>query len=164
MKIYTVHRLPGTTATDVRSVRFIRDGFAWLGLAVPLLWLLFNRLWLATAIYVAVMICATIAAELAGIGEAMAFPLSLLSGLFIGLEGNKWHRAKLRRLGFIDDGVVGGASLEDAELAYFSRAAGLGAGGAPVQRFQTGNKAGKQAQPANANRVPGVGLFPEATS
>jgi len=152
MKIYTVHRRPGAADTDLGSVRFVRDGFAWWGFLLPLLWLLAGRLWLATLVFLAVSLALGALIQLSGIAGFWALLATLPVNLYVGLEGRQWQRAKLARLGFIDEGIVAGRTLEEAELAYFARLrqgrAGPGA---------TPPAAARPILPAPA---PGIGLFP----
>jgi len=151
MKIYTVHRRPGAADTDLKSVRLVPDGFAWGGFVFPLLWLLVQRLWLAALLFAVASFALGAAITQAGLGDGWAFAATLPVNLLVGLEGRQWLRAKLARLGYVDDGVAAGNSLEEAELAYFSR---LERRPAPA--------AGIAVAPARPAIGEGVGLFPAA--
>ncbi|MGE0233213.1 MAG: DUF2628 domain-containing protein [Flavobacteriaceae bacterium] len=154
MKIYTVHRRPGAADTDLNSVRFVPDGFAWWGFLVPLVWLLVKRLWLAAVIFILVSLALGAAITLVGLGDGWAFAATLPVNLFVGLEGRQWLRAKLARRGYVEDGVAAGGSLEEAELSYFSRQGQRLAPPPPSAAAQAPAR-----PPAGAQ---GVGLFPAA--
>ncbi|MCC0055428.1 MAG: DUF2628 domain-containing protein [Rhodobiaceae bacterium] len=151
MKIYTVHRRPGAADTDLKSVRLVPDGFTWWGILVPLLWLLVNRLWLAAIVFVLVSLALGAVISLSGLSDGWALAATLPVNLYVGLEGRQWLRAKLARLGYGEDGVAAGNSLEEAELAYFSR---LG------QRILPPAASATPAGPAKPVGAEGIGLFP----
>ena len=54
MATYVVMEPPGRSE-KVDATAFIRDGFTWLGLLVPPLWLAWHRLWIEAGLAFAVM-------------------------------------------------------------------------------------------------------------
>jgi hypothetical protein len=97
---------------------FIKDAFAPLAVVVPVLWLLWNRLWFEAAL----AFCASLAlmgaanwagaTQLAGIG-------SILIGFYVALEGGALKIAVARRRGFDEEAVVDGRSVIEAEERYY---------------------------------------------
>ena len=69
MAIYVVMEpRRGAEADEV----YIRDGFHWLGFLLPLVWLLWNRLWIETVLLLAVMLGLGVLGETSGSAEHMA--------------------------------------------------------------------------------------------
>lgn len=58
MTVYTVLEPPpsGDDLRDAERVAFVRDGFSWLALLFPLLWLLWHRMWLVLVLWIAVVV------------------------------------------------------------------------------------------------------------
>lgn len=97
---------------------FVRDGFHMLSLILPVVWLLFQRLWFEAAIVFGVTILLGLGGSLLGISNAVPL-LTLLVSVFVALEGANWKIAKLRRQGFAEKAVIDAANLEEAEIRYF---------------------------------------------
>ncbi len=97
---------------------FVRDGFHVLALILPVVWLLFQRLWFEAAIVFGVTILLGLGGSLLGISNAVPL-LTLLVSVFVALEGANWKIAKLRRQGFVEKAVIDAANLEEAEIRYF---------------------------------------------
>ena len=55
MLTYTAHRKPDLLdqANDGSDIVFIKDGFSWPGLLIPFFWMIWHRLWLPLAVYLA---------------------------------------------------------------------------------------------------------------
>lgn len=96
----------------------VRDGFHFFGFLVPVLWLLYHRLWIEALFVLAAMIALSGLGSLAGLGAAAPI-LSLLVSLYVGLEGSTLKLAALRRRGWRDAGVVEAENASDAETRYF---------------------------------------------
>lgn len=95
----------------------VRDGFTWLGLLFPPLWLAWHRLWLEAVLAAVAMALLSVAAERFGLGLA-GDALSMLVSLYVGLEGQGLRLAALRRRGWREWGVVEAGSLADAEMRH----------------------------------------------
>lgn len=96
---------------------FVRDGFAWLGLLLPPLWLAWHRLWLEALVVFAVLICLNALVGSGAISPSAGLLSSLVS-LFVGLEGNTLRMAGLRRRGFAEVAIVAARNIEEAEIRY----------------------------------------------
>jgi hypothetical protein len=97
---------------------FIRDAFAPLAIIIPVVWLLWHRLWFEAAM----AFCASVilvgasawleAPKIAGIG-------SVLIGIYVALEGSALKIAAARRNGYADERVVDAGSVTGAEERYY---------------------------------------------
>jgi len=100
---------------------FVRDRFSWLALLFPFVWLLWNRLWLATIGFVAASAAVAFAFRAFGSGYTQFAILALCA--LVALEGPAWRLAKLRRLGYTEAAILNADSLDDAERIYADGAA-----------------------------------------
>lgn len=121
MASFVVMEPPRGTPTD--RTRFVRDGFSFLALLFPFLWLLWHRLWIEAALVFGFMMLAGTLAETQAWAEPLA-PLTLLAGLYVALEGPALRMAGLARRGWHEAGVVEAADSDEAELRWFGRNAG----------------------------------------
>jgi len=166
MSVYTVHEPPLRAADalpDAERFAFVRDGFSlWAFLFAPL-WMLWHRLWLVLASYVAVS--AGLETALVAVGAsswAVALVAELIS-LLVGLEASTLRRLTLRRRGWKNVGIVSGDDLEDAERRFFDawlqkRPSQHGASSA-ASPAAAGAAAATMPRPPQAPDV--IGLFPE---
>ncbi|WP_095203110.1 DUF2628 domain-containing protein [Mesorhizobium carmichaelinearum] len=116
MAAYVVMEPPGRSE-KVDTTTFIRDGFTWIGLLVPPLWLAWHRLWIEAGLAFVVMALLSTLGETLGLGLASSL-LSLLVSLYVGLEGQGLRIAALRRRGWHEWGVVQAGRLDDADIRY----------------------------------------------
>jgi hypothetical protein len=120
MTIYTVHApadldTGGLEAID--RIRFVKEGFCWPALFVPALWMIFRRLWIVLALYLAAGIL--IASVSRNVGPEATLALGLLLALFLLVEGNDLRRWTLRRRGLAMIDVVEAGSRDEAEIRFF---------------------------------------------
>ena len=124
MKTYAIYHRASTPAgvlADPDDAFFIKEGPAWPALFIPVLWALWNQLWLVTVGIIALELV------VAGIGQATSLPastmvpISLLVNLLIALEGNELRRWTLERRGYGLVGLVTAPSPYEAELIYVER-------------------------------------------
>ncbi len=155
MRYYSVHAPTGDGAAADRFV-FIKDGFSWPALFVPVLWMLWHRLWLALVYYVVFMLCLAWTDRLAG--DNLAVILAILFSLLFAAEANDIRRLALEGRGWDEVGSSFGKNLSEAEVRFFAdaprtvsldrREAMLRAVAADEQDHQTSDE-------------PILGLFPE---
>jgi hypothetical protein len=117
MRVYTVHRRDGDVAV-------VREGFAWVALAAPLLWALWHHLWWwslvaflaqsALAVAIGAEWLTPVEAGLIGVG---------LSFLFAA-EANDLRRRSLYWAGWVEEGVSTGANADLALRRWADRARG----------------------------------------
>ncbi len=116
MASYIVMEPPSRGAEDAVLVR---DGFHIVALILPVVWLLYHRLWIeALAVLVAGLLLGTLGSWF-GLG-ATASAGSLMLAVFVGLEASAMKIAALRRRGWREWGVVEADNAGDAEIRYLS--------------------------------------------
>jgi len=118
MAIYIVME-PPRSRPDSDPV-YVRDGFSVLGFLLPLVWLLWNRLWIETLVFLAVTLGLGLLGEQAGAAEFAVAGISVLLAIYIGIEGSVFRVWALRRRGWTEWGVVEAEDREDAEARYVS--------------------------------------------
>jgi hypothetical protein len=157
MRLFTVHEPAEVRARDARAAErivLVKDGLCWPGLFIPVIWMLFRRLWLGLLLYVLAMAAVGAAAYSLEIGENAERLLFLLPNVWVWLEGNDLRRRKLARVGFVQSAAVLGKSREDAEQRFF--AAWTRASASPVAPASTAS-----AFPLRAADTGVLGVFPE---
>ena len=97
---------------------FIKDAFAPLAVVVPVVWLLWNRLWYEAALALCATLILTGAAAWAGTPKLAGIG-SILIGFYVALEGSALKIAAARRVGFEDTAVVDARSVTEAEERYY---------------------------------------------
>jgi xanthosine utilization system XapX-like protein len=123
MPIFTIHvpdSAPDLLTRADRTV-FVREGFSLRAFLFGLLFLLWHRLWIATAVWVTLLL-ALGAAWLAL--HPPAFVMVALVGLmhlYLGAESADLVRSAFERRGLPMRDLVSAASLGDAEVVYFGR-------------------------------------------
>lgn len=113
MTAYLVLASPGARIPDERSV-IIADRFAPVAFFVPVIWLLFNRLWLEALAAAFVMVAATMLSGSFG-QPALGLALSLGLSLITALEGRGWRAAALQRRGWQLVDVI---ETDDPDVAF----------------------------------------------
>jgi len=116
MKAYTVHAPPGENAPD--RFAFVKDGFSWPALFLPVLWILWHRLWLTLMAYVIAMLLLAWTERLAN--NDIATLLAILGAVFFAMEANNFRRWSLAGRGWRELGGAHGDSLEEAEIGFFN--------------------------------------------
>ena len=121
MASYIVMTEPGDRTA--RDVRFIRDGFSAFAFLLPVVWLVWNRLWLEAALLFAVFAVIGYAANFAFGGSAPEImPLaSMAFGLLCALEGPARVVADLERQGMKASQIIVASSQRAAEEIFASR-------------------------------------------
>jgi hypothetical protein len=121
MAIYTVLAptvRDGEAAPDAMRTIFVKEGWCWPGLFIPLIWLLFRKMWLVALAYVIAFVALSVLDARLG-GPAVSFAMIAVH-LYLLLEGNELRRWTLLRRGYRLVGVVEGRSREEAEIRYFA--------------------------------------------
>ncbi len=148
MRRFTVMEPPpsGNAARDADRVVFVREGFSWIALFVPALWLLFTRQWLALIACVALEIALGVFG--ARVSDDAGAVLSLAVNIVIAFEAPGLLRWQLARRGFREVAVLEAPGRLAAEQRYFSARP---AAPAPARR---------RAVPLPEAGEPVLGLFP----
>jgi hypothetical protein len=113
MATFVVMKPDGATQAGTDDAILVRDGFAYIAFFVPVIWLIWHRLWIETVLALAVTLGLAALGNVAGFGIAAPL-LSLLVSIYTGLEGAALRIAALRRRGWHEFGVVEADNQEDA--------------------------------------------------
>ncbi len=127
MRIYSVFEPAAGPARpdDPRSVIFLKEGFCWPALFIPLPWMLYHRMWRAAAGYVGLSVALGLLGQAAGSQEAVAAAIGIGFGLIVAFEANGLRRWHLQKTGYRQVAVVAEKTLERAEMRYFAGRANL---------------------------------------
>ncbi len=122
MRIYSIFEPASGPARpdDPRSVIFLKEGFSWPALLVPLLWLLYHRMWMLAAAYIGVSLLVSLPGYWLGPQGVAAALIGLGSGLIMACEANGLRRWHLSRNGYRQVATIAAPDLPEAELRYFS--------------------------------------------
>jgi hypothetical protein len=170
MKVYTAHsRKPDSAdlARDTDSLVFVKDGFSLWAAVVPLLWLLFNRMWIPLLGYLALTIGFSALTRGLGLSDAAVFPAALALGLLIGFEANALRRWSLERKGYRMVAIGVGATRDECERNIYQKLVARGQPGGSVGADRAGTSsdglpaASRPGAKAAQQPAPIVGLFPE---
>ncbi len=129
MRFYTIHERPAQTAGGDAEVLAIESGFRWWAAIMPLVWLLWHRLWLGFALYMLFSLALGIAFALGDIAEPAATAIGLAVSLLIGFGAADYRRWTLERRGWRLVAVLRADAATDAEELYIRH---RGAGGSPL--------------------------------
>lgn len=149
-------REPSPEAAD--EVRFVKEGFSWPALFVPLLWLLYHRMWGTLALYLAVVIALGWTMAALSLSATMTTIVWLVFGILFALEANTLRRLSLERRGYRLSDIVSGSSLQECEQRFFTAWLNRAPPARPVG-------AGREPRPPIVPSAPPggdvLGLFPE---
>ena len=156
MRYYSVHA-PPEGADSPERFAFVKDGFSWPALFVPILWILWHRLWLALVWYVVFVLLIAWTGRLAN--DDVALVVSLLGSLLFALEANNIRRMALNGRGWDEVGSSFGKDISEAEVRFFATGAEKAD---PLDRRATMLRAAQTSEPGHeASDEPILGLFPE---
>lgn len=132
------------------DARLVRDGFHLLAFLMPVVWMLWHRLWIEAALALAASVAIAALGALAGFGEAAPF-LSLIVSIYVGLEAPRLLAGALERRGWREWGVVEAADEDDAWTRYAAEA--VSSGHHPVPAMENPRGAAPRSEP------PALGLL-----
>lgn len=133
----------------------VKDGFTWWALIVPVLWSLWNRLWLVTLAFVLAVAALSALCWAVGADETTTTLVQLALVIGFALEAPALHGWTLRRRGFAEVDAIVAPDRESAETRLFERF------GLPAGATSAGMAAQRKAPPPTTQ--PDVlGLFPDA--
>jgi hypothetical protein len=122
--VYSVYE-PPVPETDVVAradrLAFVREGFSWVALLVPLVWLLYHRMWIESLVLLLVYVGLQFAFGGDAQGQALAAWASLAISVLFAFEASDLRTASLERRGYRLAGVTSGRDRVDAERAFFTR-------------------------------------------
>ena len=123
MPVYTVHA-PIANGADLSATDkfvFVRDGFHFWAMVFGPLWLIWNRLWLATIGWIIAVIALDIVLAKLGAGRMAIFGANVLVAILMGLEAASLQRWTLSRRNWRQVDTVVGDDEESAERRFFDR-------------------------------------------
>ncbi|MDP7549287.1 MAG: DUF2628 domain-containing protein [Alphaproteobacteria bacterium] len=123
MRLYTAHHRPnpGDVDPDVDpDVVFIKEGFCWPALFVPLLWLLYRRQLWGLLAYLGLSGILSALTWGVGMDNITALALSVVLSLAVAAQANDWRRWRLGARGYQLAAVVAAGSLQQAEAIFFN--------------------------------------------
>jgi hypothetical protein len=124
MTTYSVHlpaeAAPGSPIGLERTV-LVKEGFHWVALFFPLLWLLANRLWIAFLAVLALTVALVFVGRAIGLGDGAIGVLDFMLGLFVAISAADLQTWGLERRNYAMRDVVTGASRDEAERRFFDR-------------------------------------------
>ena len=123
MPVYTVHA-PTSNGADLGATDkfvFVRDGFHFWAMIFGPLWLLWNRLWLATIGWIIAVIALDIVLAQLGAGSIGIFAANVLVAILMGLEAASLRRWTLSRSRWRQLDTVVGDDEETVERRFFDR-------------------------------------------
>jgi hypothetical protein len=120
MTLYTVLAPPpveGETRPDPIRLVFVKEGFCWPALFIPVIWLVFRRLWIVLALYVA------LAVAIGMLGErttpVASGALFFLGWIWFAIEANGLRRWTYLVHGWRLIDVIEARTYREAEIRYF---------------------------------------------
>jgi hypothetical protein len=120
--VYSVYE-PSVPPTDViaraEGLAFVREGFSWVALLVPLLWLIYHRMWIEFVVLLLVYIGLQLAFGSDAHGQALTAWAGLAISVLFAFEANDLRTASLERRGYRFAGVTSGRDRVDAERSFF---------------------------------------------
>jgi len=116
MRYYSVHA-PDDEPDTPERYEFVKDGFSWPALLVPILWILWHRLWLTLVYYIVFVLVVAWTGRLFGDGAATA--LGAIGLVMFALEANNIRRLSFESRGWREMGSSFGRNLEEAEARFY---------------------------------------------
>ena len=121
--VYSVYEPPSPApdlALRAERLAFVKEGFSWPALFVPLLWLLYHRMWLEFILLALIYVALQLAFGGTDQGETVVGYASLAIGVLFAFEANDLRAAALERRGYRLVDVASGRGRTDAERSFFS--------------------------------------------
>jgi hypothetical protein len=109
------------TPEEAERVVFLREKFSWAAFVLGPLWLLWNRLWLGLAFWLAAVALIGAAVTALKLESFIAAIFLAVPSLILALEATLLQRQKLVANGFREAGVVIAEDIESAERRFFDR-------------------------------------------
>ena len=120
MRYYSVHA-PAEATDDPERFAFVKDGFSWPALFVPVLWILWHRLWLALVWYIVFVLIVAWTGRLASEDAAMVVAFARRPASCA--RGQQYPpRWRCENRGWDEVGASFGRNLDEAEARFFGRA------------------------------------------
>jgi hypothetical protein len=120
--VYSVYE-PPTAVPDLEAraegLAFVRQGLSWGALLIPVIWLLYRRMWLELVLFLLLFGLLSFGAGPSDEGQAWLGWLSLALIVLLAFAANDVRSAALERRGYRLAGIAIGSGRDAAELAFF---------------------------------------------
>lgn len=122
MTVYSVYEPPDDADTLARAekVAFVKDGFNWPALFVPMLWLIFQRMWLELIVFLVVIGALPFLFGTGDAGRELTWWVTVGITLLFAFEANDLRGWALRRRGYRLAAVTSGRDRTEAERSFFT--------------------------------------------
>jgi hypothetical protein len=146
------------------NLAFVKEGFSWPALFVPLLWLFYHRMWIELIVLTAIFIALPFVFGTDQHGQALATWASLAIGVLFAFEANDLRTLALERRGYRLAGVASGRDRSEAERSFFTvwlpQQQARPAQSAEQRGIERRDEAEKAAPLARSEGEEVIGLFP----
>lgn len=165
--VYSVYE-PPSEATDLveraDKLAFVKEGFSWTALFVPLLWLLYYRMWIELIVLALVYVALQVVFGTEAQGQALSAWASFAIGVLFAFEANDLRAASLERRGYLLAGVASGRDRTEAERSFFTAWLPQQTSAPRVPSRSAEPRRENEASPAAPRRESEdvIGLFPQA--
>jgi hypothetical protein len=120
---YTVHEREdeaGDISQRADNIVFVKEGFAWVALLIPMLWLLYHRMWFAFAAFIVLILSIQGVFAVLDTGEAATGWAALIVNPVFALLANDLRRWSLGLRGYSFKGPMSGRDLTECEERFFT--------------------------------------------
>jgi hypothetical protein len=163
--VYSVYEPPSEAADIVERadrLAFVKEGFSWPAFFVPLLWLLYYRMWVEFVLLALAYVALQIVFGTEPQGQTLFGWASFAIAVLFAFEANDLRAASLERRGYRLAGTASGRDRTEVERSFFGSWLPLQAKGArepermPAPRREA--EAGPSRPRSEGEEV--IGLFP----
>lgn len=123
MAIFTIHFPPSPPgqAPSPEKIVFLRDGFSWLAFIFGPFWLAWRRAWLVAVLWTLLLVALALVAWKLKVSRDAVSWLTLALAVWLGFEGERIVAWTLARRGYVEQDLVIGDDVDEAEAAFFHR-------------------------------------------
>lgn len=164
MTVYSVYEPPAGTkdlTERVDRLAFVKEGFSWPAFLVPLLWLLYHRMWIEFVVLLLIYIAVGLAVGAESQGQALSAWISLAISVLVAFEANDLREGSLERRGYKFAGTASGRNRTDAERGFFNVWLPQQIGPAPTEPVSPRRETKTQPLLARGEGEEVIGLFPQ---
>lgn len=123
MVIYSVHEREdeaGDISERADKIFFVREGFAWIALVTPVLWLLYHRMWRILAGFIVLIVAIQAGVLVFDLGEEISGSAALVVNGAFAFLANDLRRRSLELKGYALVELVSGRDIAECEEKFFT--------------------------------------------
>ncbi|MFO1102727.1 MAG: DUF2628 domain-containing protein [Methylocystis sp.] len=123
MAIFTVHypRTASGALPPPDKIFFLRDGFSWPALLFGPFWLAWRRAWIVAGLWTLLLVALALIAWKMRVSRDAISWLTFALAVWLGFEGERLVGWNLARRGYVEQDLVVGDDIDEAETAFFHR-------------------------------------------